>query len=249
MATISNPRTGQVFRYFVNLSVYDTLKRLRNYRGFAGGAGLKYEDILSTIGKIDLDKLNDAQKKGLAHILNNFDTAKGLPSDTVAFFKSSGATFEVLDIVKHIDQIADIQKTIPITSPSGLNLKRVYDYVLKDGWNVDKKAWSPAAIQGRIKQSMKADLLIPGEETTGQIFRDIIAAQKGIKVRWSFDARSNGVLTPAQIKEMVEKAALNEFPSLAKAFKLNPKDYEKIATKKKFIDDILENFDIEIGDF
>lgn len=107
---------------------------------------------------------------------------------------------------------------------SGLNLKRVYDYVLKDGWNVDKKAWSPAAIQGRIKQSMKADLLIPGEETTGQIFRDIIAAQKGIKVRWSFDARSNGVLTPAQIKEMVKSSAKKEFPSLAKAFNLKISD-------------------------
>ena len=49
---------------------------------------------------------------------------------------------------------------------------------------------------------------------------------------------------------MVEKAALNEFPSLAKALKLNLDEFKINEQRLEYIrKNIMNNFDIEIGEF
>lgn len=68
--------------------------------------------------------------------------------------------------------------------------------------HVDKKAWAPDTIKKWLKKSAEADFIIPGEEKAGQLFKDLVAAGLGQKVRWSFDARA-GELGVDNIKKIV----------------------------------------------
>jgi|TARA_B100000029_G_C17540268_1_gene946411 hypothetical protein len=115
---------------------------------------------------------------------------------------------------------------------------------LKDGWHVDKKAWSVSNIQKYLKGSAKGDILISGEESTGQLFRDLVAAGNGTKIRWSFDARA-GELGVDKIKELVRQGLKENIDDIAQVAK---KDISNLDKTDEFIKEVMNNFDIKISD-
>jgi hypothetical protein len=221
----------------------ETLRRLRNYEGLTSLSGKPtVPEFIDKLGEIDFAELTPEQIKGIQKSLNNLGSKDGT---SFPFTSSNGASHELLDIFKNIDSIVDIQKDEVIGRLKGKALNRVYDYTLKVGNDivyVDKKAWAPDTIKKWLAKSADADFLIPGEEKTGQLFRDLVAAADGKKMRWSFDARAGTAYTPGQIKAIVRNG-----------LEKNIKSIKSVAGKpnvpnKDFIDDVMKNFDIEISD-
>jgi hypothetical protein len=225
----------------------DTLKRLRSHQGFSTlNDKPTMLEFLEMIGDLDYSKLSTDQLKGLRKIFNGFDAAEGV---TGRFTTSQGATHEFFDISKHFDNLAGIQfrKIIKIEG-SKIELTRIYDYVLKDGWHVDKKAWKPETINKWFKASAKGDILPDGSAKTGQLFRDIIAAEGGTKIRWSFDARA-GAIGKEKLLDMAEDSIKENFDAIAGVLKFDVGSFKNEATAIEALTDrIMKNFDIEIGD-
>lgn len=223
------------------------MRRLRNHQGFATlndkPSILEFFEIL---GNLDLTKLTKEQKEGLAKVVNSFDVKDGL-DDARAFKTSHGATHEVLDISKYIDKISGIQVTAKV-GREGAPLTRVYDYVLNDGWHVDKKAWAPENIEKFLPLSAKPDVKVKGEARPGQLFKDFVAAGTGTKIRWSFDARAGEVYDENKLLEIIEDSLYENYEDV---FKLSGiKVDTSIDTEvDKAISKIMENIDVEIGEF
>ncbi len=126
------------------------------------------------LGEIDFAKLSDAQIDGLKKILNKLGSEDGAK---YPFSMYGGAVNELLDIIKHFDNIVDIQKRVAIEIREGI-LVRIYDYTLKVSGaivNFDKKAWAPDTIKKWLIKSAEADFIVPGEVNAGQLFKDLVA--------------------------------------------------------------------------
>lgn len=152
------------------------MKRLRNHQGFVTLNNKPTEaEFLKMLADFDIAKLTDAQALGFGKILKGFDVKEGVAKSGYAHRTSHGATHEFFDIHKYADEIAEIQFRKVIETGSDKTLFRVYDYVLKNGWHVDKKAWKPESIEKWFKASAKGNVIVKGSAKTGQLFRDIIA--------------------------------------------------------------------------
>ena len=112
---------------------------------------------------------------------------------------------------------------------------------------MDKKAWSPETIQKWFKASAKGNVVAEGSAKTGQLFRDIIAAEKGTKILWSFDARA-GVIGRDKLLGMTEEAIEKNLDSIAGTLGYSIDSAEKrIEVLDEITDKVMANFDIEIG--
>lgn len=146
--------------------------------------------------------------------------------------------------VVHAGDIAGIQESRVVMRIGDKEITRRYDYVLTDGTLVDKKAWSVSNIKKYLKASADGDFLIPGEETTGQLFRDLVAAGTGSKVRWSFDSRAKE-LGASKLKDYVKSGLNKNIEEIARLSGWS--DFSKDGLVK-FESDIMKNFDIEISE-
>ena len=226
------------------------MKRLRNHQGFVTLNNKPTEaEFLKMLADFDIAKLTDAQALGFGKILKGFDVKEGVAKSGYAHRTSHGATHEFFDIHKYADEIAEIQFRKEIKADGfEIPLIRVYDYVLKDGWHVDKKAWKPESIEKWFKASAKGNVIVKGSAKTGQLFRDIIAAHGNTKIRWSFDARAS-VIGKEKIFNMLSEALNENLDSIAGTL---GKTIDSKELRASFIEDITKklksNFDIEISD-
>ena len=200
---------------------------------------------MDMIADLDTSKLSEKQLDGLRRVMVGFDVKDGT-KDAVGFRHSHGATHEFFDIVKHIDagDIAGIQESRVVMRIGDKEITRRYDYVLTDGTLVDKKAWSVSNIKKYLAKSADGDFLIPSEETTGQLFRDFVAAGTGSKVRWSFDARAKG-LPSGELRKLIESGLSKNLSNIASSAGLKDLSERSLREFKK---KVIDNIEIEISD-
>lgn len=175
------------------------LRRLVNYQG---SVNIKNDVLLDSLNKLneitDVVDSGDLQqvREGLGKVFKQLQAGEG----NTAFFKSHGAANEVYELAYRLQNGAKL-KGVQVSEKISAAVRdlggRVYDYQLEIGGRIisyDKKAWTPADIEDRLRKSLKSTAASTEDVTSqvGQLYKDIVQSYRGDgfgSIRWVFDQR------------------------------------------------------------